>query len=254
LIGDIADRHTWKGETEDGEVAQALADEGHDVAALLIILSVAQWLVDSVEFGNFGPSLLLDVGALSEKSSRPLQKSSNGIEAAREHSEGDGGEFGVVELGFFVEDNVGLDAWLVCSLLHAVLESLVQCLQVDVAAISHLTSPLRAEAEWVESEDRNVILEIASGAAKAADLLLDRGDFFEEDVVLAAHAGSPVQGQGETERQALETWHRVDSNGTFFTISKEFINEVLGFEIQVRNISLHGRTVESRSSTLATAL
>lgn len=131
------------------EIPKAFSDEGDDVAAFLVVLGVTEGFVGGVELGDLGPCFLLDIRSLCEEGNAPLKESCDCVEPARKHGKAYGCEFGIVELSLLVEDNVGLDAWLMCPLLHAVLEALVQALQVHVTAISHLTSFLGTEAERV---------------------------------------------------------------------------------------------------------
>lgn len=131
------------------DIPKAFSDEGDDVAAFLVVLGVTEGFIGGVELGDLGPCFLLDIRSLSEKRNAPLEESCDCVEPARKHSEADGCEFSIVELGLLVEDDVGLDAWFVCPLLHAILEALVQAFQVHVTAISHLTSFLGTEAKRV---------------------------------------------------------------------------------------------------------
>lgn len=138
------------GQMEMGvDIPKAFSDEGDDVAAFLVVLGVAEGFVGGVELGDLGPCFLLDIRSLSEKGNTPLEESCDCVEPSRKHGKAYRCEFGIVELSLLVEDNVGLDAWFVCPLLHAILEALVQALQVHITAISHLTSSLGTEAKRV---------------------------------------------------------------------------------------------------------
>lgn len=125
IVGDVFDRDAGEGEAEDGEIPEAFADESDNVAAFLVVLGVAEGFVGGVELGDLGPCFLLDIRSLGEESNAPLEEGCDCVESAGKHGETDGCEFGIVELGLLVEDNVGLDAWFVCPLLHALLKAFV---------------------------------------------------------------------------------------------------------------------------------
>lgn len=110
------------------DIPEAFADEGDDVAAFLVVLGVTEGFIGGVELGNFGPCFLLDIRSLGQESDAPLEESCDCVEPAGKHGEAYRGKFSIVELSLLVEDNVGLDAWFVCPLLHAVREALVKAL------------------------------------------------------------------------------------------------------------------------------
>lgn len=109
-------------------IPEAFADEGDDVAAFLVVLSVAKRFIGAVELGDFGPCFLLNIRSLGEESNAPLEESCDCVEPAGKHGEAYRGKFSIIELSLLVEDNVGLDAWFVRPLLHAVREALIKAL------------------------------------------------------------------------------------------------------------------------------
>ena len=139
VVDDVFDGGPREREAQDDVVAQQLFAEGADVGALVVVVGVAERGGDWVVVGNFGEGFGLDVGSLGEEGDAPCDECGEGVEAAGEHGQADRGEFFGVEFGFFVQDDVCLDARLVLAFIHAVVEVLVQLLEIDVAAASHVS-------------------------------------------------------------------------------------------------------------------
>lgn len=250
----IANRGPGKSQAKNSVISQRLADQRHDVAALLVILRVAHWLLRAVELADSRNGLLLDIGSLGQHCHEPGNLSRDGVESAREHRETDGGQLRVVELCVLVHDDVGLDAGLVRFVGHALVEAPVQVGQIDVASAPHLARLGRVHVDRVETEKGDVVLKVAGGGAEAADFLLDVGDLLKETVLLTAHAHAPVESQSKRERQALNHRHGVNGCLAGLPVFIQLLDEVFGFDIEVGDIGSDGGTVQSGRCTFATAL
>lgn len=250
LVDDILDRRTRQRKTQHRVEAQTLPDQRDNVCALLVIVRIGQRLVLGVNLADLVHGLVLDIRPLCQQRNAPLHKRRDGVEAARQHRQTDRSEFLFVERRLLVLDDIGLDARLVCALLHAVVEVLVQAVQIRVASEAVLLGHLGAAAEGVQPEDRDVVLQIASRGSELADGGLDFGDLVEHGVVAAAHARPPVQRQTERQRQPLNHRHGIHTHGPRAASLKPVLDKVLGLQIQVVDIRSDARLVQRRCSAL----
>lgn len=236
------------------DLPQTFPDQSSDIFTLLIIIRVTQGLILAKHFMDFARSFILDIGATRQKTETPSHEGGECIKTSRKHGQADGGELVVVQLRLFVEDDICLDAGLVGSLLHTVIQVAIESSEVFIAAVSHFLGLLRVRVEGVQAQQRDIVLEIARGASELADLFFDVGDFIEQILFLRGHTHTPVEGQSQTETETLDHGHGVDSNLAGFSILVQFRDESLCLNVQVGDIALDGRTVERGGGALSAAL
>ena len=71
------------------EIPEAFTDEANNVAALLVVLGIAEGFVSGIELSDFGPCFLLNIRSLGQKSNTPLEEGCDCIESAGKHGEAD---------------------------------------------------------------------------------------------------------------------------------------------------------------------
>lgn len=191
---------------------------------------------------------------LREVPHAPLDGGANGLEAAAQHAEADGGELRLVEGGLLVRDDVGLDAGLVGALLDFRLEVRVEPVQVGVAAVPHLARQGARRVDRVEPQQRDVVLQVACGAAEAVEFLLDSDDLAEHGVLDGRDADPPVDGHREAQGQPLDEGQRVDGLLACLPVHKKVAYEGPGLDVEVGHVACDGGPVDSDCHALLAAL
>lgn len=184
----------------------------------------------------------------------PLHGGADGLEAAAQHAEADGGELRLGEGGLLVRDDAGLDAGAVGALVDLGLEVRVEAVQVGVAAVSHLAGQRARRVDRVEAQQRDVVLQVARRAAEAVELLLDGDDLAEHGVLDGRDADAPVDGHGEAERQPLDEGQRVDGLLACLAVDEEVADKGPGLDVQVRHVAGDGGPVDGDGDALLAAL
>ena len=180
----------------------------------------------------------------------------------------------VVELGFWIFENIARDARLVLTLRDLVLEHVQELIHilrpspgckikvVSFKSFGGLNCPCDSLLEFQRAvplarqppQHRHVVFPVVTGTSKITDSPFDVTDLPQHSRIdVPFDSVSVVKRQARVERIALEIANWIDVDGTVLGVLDHFSDGRCGFEVDYGHVSAHGDDVESSSGSLAAA-